>query len=274
MNKKYDLLVCDCDFTLIDDKGYLSEENIDAIRQVMEMGVDFVIATGRNDVLAFDFAREIGGDIIVIGCNGATARNPATGEIYRNESIPEESLEMIVDYLDRNAAGYRAYTIDRAYSKGLDLGLKLKALTGKEYENYMDLDVFEIKDGGDIVGQKVLKVVAVEEKERLERIQRDLRSISGINAVFAGETVLDIISDRASKGAALKELMTKKGIKPERTIVFGDSENDLSMLRLAGLSVCMKNGDESVKRLCHKVTEYDNNSSGVGRMLKKIFDLR
>ncbi len=38
------------------------------------------------------------------------------------------------------------------------------------------------------------------------------------------------------------------GARLDETVVFGDSYNDLSMLRNAGLSVAMENGVEEVKK--------------------------
>ena len=50
---------------------------------------------------------------------------------------------------------------------------------------------------------------------------------------------------------------------------FGDSMNDESMIRLAGLSVAMVNGLDSIKDMAHYVTEFTNNQDGLARFVEK-----
>ncbi|MCD8239772.1 MAG: HAD family hydrolase [Clostridiales bacterium] len=270
---KYKMAVSDCDNTLIDKNGYLPQDNITAVRKIMERGVEFVIASGRNDLLFADFAKEIGGDISLIGCNGATIRNLNKNETLRIEPIPKEALCKIVDFMDKNGFDYKAYTIDRALTKGIEIGDKIRSLTGSYYKNKKDFPYEKIEGGSELKELEVLKIVAVYDTKTLSDIQSSLKSVKGVNVVFSSKICLDIVSEKASKGAALKFLAEKKGIKPEEIIAFGDTENDLSMLTAAGLSVCMKNGEESLKKLCHMTTERDNCEAGVAYTLNKIFDL-
>ncbi|MCD8214912.1 MAG: HAD family hydrolase [Clostridiales bacterium] len=268
----YKLVVCDCDNTLIDSRGYIPKDNIRAIRKIMEKGVKFVIATGRNDLLVLDYANEIGGDITLIGCNGATIRNINKGITYRNELIPKDSLKKIFDCLDENEFGFKAYTIDKSFVRGLDLGNKIRRLTGSYYENVKDFEVTPIKYGEEIINEGVLKVVAIDKKEELLKIQNALRGTKGINVVFSAEVCLDMISEKASKGSAMLKLAEELGISLSEIAAFGDSENDLSMLTGAGLSVCMENGTEEVKKHCKMITK-TNNEAGVAIALDKIFGL-
>ena len=39
----------------------------------------------------------------------------------------------------------------------------------------------------------------------------------------------------------------------EDTIGFGDSDNDLQMTDVVGVSVCMANGSENLKKLCDRI---------------------
>ena len=45
------------------------------------------------------------------------------------------------------------------------------------------------------------------------------------------------------------------GITPEQVIAFGDAENDISMLRLAGIGVAMGNGEPAAKEAADYVTD-------------------
>ena len=69
------------------------------------------------------------------------------------------------------------------------------------------------------------------------------------------------------KGKALAMAMEKLGIKPEECIAFGDAENDISMLKFAGIGVAMGNASDNVKNQSNYVT-LDNDSDGIYYALK------
>ena len=58
-----------------------------------------------------------------------------------------------------------------------------------------------------------------------------------------------------------------KGIKAEETIAFGDAENDLEMLKFAGIGVAMGNGEEQVKAQADYVTA-DVDDDGIAKALR------
>ena len=58
------------------------------------------------------------------------------------------------------------------------------------------------------------------------------------------------------------------GLSSAETIAFGDSSNDLSMLRAAGVGVAMGNASEEVKASCDAVT-LTNDQNGVAVYLER-----
>jgi hydroxymethylpyrimidine pyrophosphatase-like HAD family hydrolase len=87
---------------------------------------------------------------------------------------------------------------------------------------------------------------------------------------------VELIPAAHNKGTALRTLVkymnTNLGadIKLENVIAFGDGENDVSMFRVAGMSVAMGNAMESARREATWVTE-SNDEGGVGRFLERVF---
>lgn len=64
---------------------------------------------------------------------------------------------------------------------------------------------------------------------------------------LAGINWLDVIPRSGGKGAALAAYMDKQHIPPEEIAVFGDNENDCSMLRLTENSYAMAHSSNKVK---------------------------
>ena len=57
----------------------------------------------------------------------------------------------------------------------------------------------------------------------------------------------ELINREFSKGTAIHKLCAYYGIPVEDSIAFGDGMNDLEMMEMAGISVCMENGSEYLK---------------------------
>ena len=71
---------------------------------------------------------------------------------------------------------------------------------------------------------------------------------------------------RPMRTRALLALAQHLGIPAADTIAFGDSSNDLRMLRAAGTSVAMGNAAPEVRAVCDYVTE-TNDRDGVAAFL-------
>jgi len=78
----------------------------------------------------------------------------------------------------------------------------------------------------------------------------------------------EILNSKASKGNALLALTKKLGMTKKEVMAIGDAENDLSMLKVAGLSVAMENAVAEVKREADVKTS-SNNDNGVAVALEK-----
>ncbi|MDF2949277.1 MAG: hydrolase-like protein superfamily type 3 [Sedimentibacter sp.] len=76
-----------------------------------------------------------------------------------------------------------------------------------------------------------------------------------------------------SKWSSLKKYAEQRNIKEQEIIAIGDDNNDLEMLKNAGMGIAMVNGTEEVKKAAKKVSKFDNNDSGVYHELSEIFKI-
>ena len=65
---------------------------------------------------------------------------------------------------------------------------------------------------------------------------------------------LEFTHPQAHKGNAVKAYASKLGLTMDQVICIGDGLNDLSMIRMAGLGVAMKNGADELKKIADYVT--------------------
>lgn len=77
----------------------------------------------------------------------------------------------------------------------------------------------------------------------------------------------DVIAKGGGKQTAIRRYLEENGLTPEEAIAFGDGENDIGMLKLAGIGVAMGNAEAIVKEAADYVTT-DIDDNGIANALK------
>lgn len=96
--------------------------------------------------------------------------------------------------------------------------------------------------------------------EARERTMQRLADLD-IEAVRSEITSAECSGKGVTKGTGLKWLCQYLSIKVEETIAVGDADNDIEILKTAGLSIAMGNANEKVKQICDVVVS-DHNHDG------------
>ncbi|KAL3784068.1 hypothetical protein HJC23_013283, partial [Cyclotella cryptica] len=69
---------------------------------------------------------------------------------------------------------------------------------------------------------------------------------------------VEILSPEVHKGQGLKKLCKKIGVSLEEVVAFGDGDNDIEFLQLAGWGVAMKNARAVLKDVADEITVWSN----------------
>ncbi len=101
------------------------------------------------------------------------------------------------------------------------------------------------------------------EMERFDRRALDIVADLGLDALISNDRYFDVLPKGVSKGPSLLRLLSHLGIANERTLVAGDTLNDLSMLTL-GLPAVAVGGSEPA--LIREVAplEHVHKAEGIG----------
>lgn len=233
----------DVDGTLLSHTTKIIPESAKrAIKEVREKGLKVFIASGR-DMHELQKILEINGDMKFDGyltLNGNVCINEK-GEMFAGNEIDQGEVEILVNI-------FRAGTIPFVL-----IGEK------ERYINYVDDVVIEtqeatqgtIPDIGEYKGEKIYQCLAFVDSEMRNRLENllDQCSITSWN-----ERGIDIIAKTGGKAAGIQKVIDIYKIKRSETMAFGDGENDLSMLKFAGIGVAMGNGVDKVKQNADYVT--------------------
>ena len=103
------LFVTDLDGTLLPTGTRVSEKNIRAVRDMVEAGVIFTLATGRMYRAAFAIAKSLRVDVPLITYNGALIKS-TSGEVIHEDCLPQDLILELIDFCRLN--GWHVQTYD------------------------------------------------------------------------------------------------------------------------------------------------------------------
>ena len=94
-----------------------------------------------------------------------------------------------------------------------------------------------------------------------------MTSLMVVRAVSSGYGCIDILQAGVHKAWGLEELLKRWDLTSEQIMAFGDSENDVEMLELAGIGYAMENAADEVKGSCDCLAPA-NSQAGVYQVLE------
>lgn len=89
-----------------------------------------------------------------------------------------------------------------------------------------------------------------------------------LNIMHSTPYFIECLPPGIDKGLALEAMLPQLGLKREELMTFGDSFNDIGMIKYAGIGVAMANADEEVKAIADYVTD-SNNDDGIATAIEK-----
>ncbi|MBR0473482.1 MAG: Cof-type HAD-IIB family hydrolase [Erysipelotrichaceae bacterium] len=88
-----------------------------------------------------------------------------------------------------------------------------------------------------------------------EKVEKYFGRFSQIKTLWWRDDAIDLIINGGGKADGIQKMLDHFGIKKEEVIAFGDSNNDLDMMRYVDFSICMGNGRDEVKAISTYVTD-------------------
>lgn len=235
----FQLAAVDLDGTLLGPDHEVSPENAAALRQLQERGVIVAIASGRRYQNSMRLHRSLGLQGPIISCQGGLVIDPETEEVFEEHFLPPPlAAELIADGESR---GYSViyYHRRRLCVARQDHWIEL-------YESRIGERAEVVSDLRSLEGADALKIVWYGEPAdvRAARPAIEIRYRGRADVISTDPENLEFMLAGVDKGVGLQAVIKHYGVPVERTLAFGDSENDVPMLRLAGLGVVMDGGTE------------------------------
>ena len=269
--KNIKLLVADIDGTLLNDNGELGQESKKLIKELMNEGVAFCLATGRLHSAVTELAKELSLNGFIISLDGAIIKE------YKNDKTIFESF-------------LKTRHVKKAISISNDLLINIvlchaSSIYYTEYNSvipsllskygalYKQVDTYEKYLSG------TLEIVCSSDvKQSIKGMEKSFNfpfSIGSSTSYFRSKKnenifYLEIRKAGCSKGKALDKLLRHILVKPEQTAVIGDWYNDITMFETKALKVAVANAVPELLNMADIVTRESNNKDGAAEFFEMV----
>jgi Cof subfamily protein (haloacid dehalogenase superfamily) len=260
---KVKLVVTDMDGTLLNSKHEVSPLFFELFNKMIAHNILFVAASGRPHYSITEKFEPIKNDIIVVSENGGLVSKK--NKILLSTPLKENNLSDIVSLINPLKNTHPVFCgKSKAYVRSSSKML-LNLLT-EYYPNYVLIeDTSEIKE-------PVYKIALFHEENSEKYIYPHVKHLEAdFKVKTSARHWVDISENLANKGHAIKLLQDSYSISSEETMVFGDYNNDLEMLKLGYFSYAMKNAHPNVKEAARFETK-TNNEFGVEHILEILIE--
>ncbi|MCF7561736.1 Cof-type HAD-IIB family hydrolase [Sabulilitoribacter multivorans] len=259
------LVVTDMDGTLLNSNHEVSSLFFELFNELKKHNVFFVAASGRPYYSIVDKLNSIKDDIIIVAENGGLVIRKdellLSTPIKRDNLLEIEALiESKTDIHPIFCTKAKAYFSHRSSSNGYFNSLL------EYYPNYAIIkSTKEIKED-------IIKIALYNSEDSEKQIYPHFKHLEpNYKVKISGKHWVDVSDDLAHKGHAIELIQEKYNISPEETLVFGDYNNDIEMLKRASYSFAMENAHKNVKEVANYTTK-SNDDFGVEFILKKLIE--
>lgn len=238
------VIATDMDGTLLDARGQLDLPRLEKILdQLDQRGIRFVIATGNEIHRMRQLLSPLVDRVVLVVANGARI-------FENNELIQAKTWDDAI--VNKALAHFKGRACQDQF---VVTGMKGDFV--KEGTIFTDLESFMTPEMIEKFYQRM---------QFVDELTSDLFD-GRVRAVSSGYGCIDILQAGIHKAWGLEELLKRWDLKSQEIMAFGDSENDVEMLEMAGIAYAMENADEKAKAVATALAPA-NSQGGVYQVLE------
>ena len=243
MKLGYRLLAVDIDGMLKVPGESISSVVFKSLKACIEKGVLVVPATGKKLSSIESICSDLGLKGEVITCNGSLVFRFPEKELLSCSFLDSASADVILaDLAEDQRVSLAVFTVEDIVSTEGSYASEVLARIGEP-------TTLVVPRLAEISPHQIAKVLAaVKPDESIARVygQYHSRYYSLCSITITSDAFVEFMAPGVSKGKALATICDARRINRSRIIALGDSDNDLSMFDVAGLSVAVANCTEKV----------------------------
>lgn len=261
------VVVVDVDGTLLDSKGHLSNFSREVIKEYISKGGYFILATGKLFKTIYPLCREFPLRSKQIVANGALIVNPINQKIMTVSELDVFSIKSVTKILKKHKIEFVLYKPKSIYyQRGKVKAFNLNLIIQGGEDPPLNFESYESWNWKGVI--KILSFITDPSQEKI--IKEEIKaSCPAVEVIRTTPYFLEFLKKGTSKLNALKIILKELEIGLKSVVAFGDQENDIELLREAGIGVAVANASSAVKNVADYVTA-SNDRDGVAVFIKKF----
>lgn len=271
-------IALDIDGTLVTSERVVSPRTKQALIDAQRAGNTVILASGRPAQGLRELAHELELDRhhgMIVAFNGAQVRDAMTDEVLFDQGMSAEDARAVLhhiknfDVIPMIVVDDRLY-IEDAYRCDITfMGERMNII--KHERDGCVLRLHEVRDLEAWCTEPQSKILTAGTPSYLEEHWREMSApFEGrLSCMFTAPFYYEFTALGIDKARALRHVFEHRGIDPAGLVAFGDGQNDLSMVRFAGVGVAMGNAVDELKAAADMVTA-TNNEDGIALALEKL----
>jgi len=190
------------------------------------------------------YALEAGLDDPVVCYQGAVVAEPVSGRWLRHVPIALDVARETIAALNDEGFGLNCYVGDELYVAEV-------TSEARRYADFQHLQLHAVGDLLDWLDEPPTKLVVIDDPAVLDGLKE--RMVARFDGrLYISKSLpyfLEFASPDVTKAAGLDFLAGHVGFSRERTVAFGDGENDVELIGWAAYGVAVANAHERVKEI-------------------------
>jgi Cof subfamily protein (haloacid dehalogenase superfamily) len=270
------LIAIDVDGTLLDSRGQIPQDNLDALHEAARREVRLVIVTGRSFYFALPAVEPLPEPLTLIVHNGAIVRTRAGETLMRRlmrRDLARHVLEAThtwrdsaVVIFDRPLEGQMVY--DRMdWTHPNRAGFRLRNLPIIQevpvLEDALTEDPVQVSYNGEVEAMRLL-LASLETHPSANDL-----SVSLTEYTRRDFSLVDVCGAATTKGTTLARFAGLLGLDRSEVLAVGDNFNDLDMLEWAGTGVLMGNATRELHDAGFEITG-TNDEAGLAQAIRRF----
>ncbi|WP_179188742.1 HAD hydrolase family protein [Kiloniella majae] len=283
------LFISDLDFTLLDTVGDLPKSSVHRLNSLIERGVHFTVATARATPSIKHLMEEVNLKLPIIELNGAIIRDLNTDHILDHKGLGLNNAIRAFDCFQElglipYVSGLKDDDNPLYYPELKNKGMqwfhdekvirrdpRLSELPSHLFNASADSNPQDPTLQSKPLLDDVLCFVYLGSREEIFAIKSLIEEklphllITLYPNHYIGGWEIIVSTPEANKGFAVKSLLghikDRHNLTIKETTAFGDSSNDLDMLRSVHTPIAVANASEEIKAQAHKIIGHHNEES-------------
>ncbi len=271
------IMAFDLDGTLLDEQKRLSERTLSTLSRASSAGIELLISTGRGLVSLPAAVTALPLFRYAIISNGAHVVDLRTRTAVYSRLITEEMLAPAMPYISDPEIMREIFCDFQVYADERCLrDLPRYGVTPPRSIEYVLRTRTPVPDTMEVLRSRYGRIESINlifsDQAKRHRYWEALAQIPSITVCSALPWNVEIGAENSSKAKALEAFAKMRGLSLANCMAFGDSSNDIEMIRAAGIGVAMQNAVDELKGSADYVTR-SNEEDGCAFAIEQLLGI-